>query len=229
MASPSITRYSDAELEEFRQMILDRFNKAKTELDDLRAEILDITENLSGDFGNDYVDDSSVVGDLELLNNMSIRKRKYLQDLENALIRIKNKTYGVCVVTGTLIDKARLKAVPTTTKSVQGKQMEQLPPPAAPERVTIDLDAEDEEGPQLRHSSPAPEKKIITRIIRKSVTPPSTPRSHDDDEEDDLFIDDDLVDRLRLESDEDDEDEGEDRHDAPSDEPFDFDSVAAAD
>ncbi|MCB0637536.1 MAG: TraR/DksA family transcriptional regulator, partial [Lewinella sp.] len=118
--SQSISRYSDAELEEFRLLIVDRYQKTKEELEDLRAQIMEINENLADEFGQDYMDDSSVATDLEMLNNMSIRKRKYLQELENALIRIKNKTYGVCAITGELIDKARLRAVPTTTKSLLG-------------------------------------------------------------------------------------------------------------
>jgi RNA polymerase-binding transcription factor DksA len=215
--SQTISRYSDAELEEFRQLILDRYQKNQEELDDLRAQIMDINENLADEFGQDYMDDSSTGADLEMLNNMYIRKRKYLQDLENALIRIKNKTYGVCSITGELIDKARLRAVPTTTKSLLGKNLEQAPPPPPPTR-TDEVDEEDDE-PKPKVKAPA-EKKIITRIIRKSSSTPRPPLPDDDDDlDDDYPLDlDDIDDQ--------DEDEGSDG--ISNDEPFDFDSLPAS-
>ncbi len=183
MSNITVVRYSDNDLDEFREVILDRLRKAQEELDDLRSQILDITESLEGDFGNDYMDDSSVASDLEMLNNMAIRKRKYIQDLENALIRIKNKTYGICTITGELIDKKRLLAVPTTTKSLHGKQMEQ-----APARVAgREEEEEDAAEKTTKATPPAASSKIITRVIRKTGSGPGKSSVVGDEEEEEDF------------------------------------------
>ncbi len=121
--SNTITRYNDSELGEFKELLVKTYQAAKAELEDLRGQILDFSENNEDNFGTDYVDDSSTVNELEMLNNLAIRKRNYIHDLENAMTRIRNKTYGVCAVTGELIDKKRLMAVPTTTKSIEGKNL----------------------------------------------------------------------------------------------------------
>lgn len=192
MSNLTVVRYSDGELDEFREVILDRLRKAQEELDDLRSQILDITESLEGDFGNDYMDDSSVASDLEMLNNMAIRKRKYIQDLENALIRIKNKTYGICTMTGELIDKKRLLAVPTTTKSLQGKAMEQTPT-----RIGGGKDEEEDDTERApRVTPPASTSKIITRVIRKSGSS-NKPAVVDEEEEEDFGTGDDFIPDLK--------------------------------
>ncbi|MFQ5448290.1 MAG: TraR/DksA family transcriptional regulator [Saprospiraceae bacterium] len=119
--SSTLVRYSDAELAEFGAIIQKKLATAKEELAYLQEQILEITENTGDEHGGDWMDDSNINNDMEFLNNMAIRQRKYIQDLENANIRIMNKTYGVCTVTGQLIDKRRLFAVPTATKSVIAK------------------------------------------------------------------------------------------------------------
>lgn len=155
---PTVNRYPDTELEEFRQIIVSKLETAKIELEDLRKQVLEITENAEGDFGSDWMDDSSIANDLELLNEMAIRQRKYIQDLENALVRIKNKTYGICVVTGQLIDKKRLMAVPTTTKSIAAKLEDNK------SKVTI---APEDLPPRRELPTETAVPKIITKIIRK--------------------------------------------------------------
>ena len=192
MSNITVVRYSDSDLEEFRTVILDRLKKAQEELDDLRSQILDITESLEGDFGNDYMDDSSVASDLEMLNNMAIRKRKYIQDLENALIRIKNKTYGICSITGELIDKKRLLAVPTTTKSLHGKVMEQ-----SPTRLNKEEEEDDSEKTSRPATPAAPASKIITRVIRKSSTPSEKTSLVDEEEEEDFTAGDEFMPDLK--------------------------------
>ncbi len=185
MANMSVTRYSDGDLEEFKAKVLNIYEKAQEELSSLRAQILDTSESMSSDFGNDYVDDSSVVTDLEMLNNMAIRKRKYIQDLENALIRIRNKTYGICAITGELIDRKRLMAVPTTTKSLVGKEIEQNG------GVLPVQEEEEEEEPKPRRRPAAP--KIITKVVKKSggTQPKPIIDDLDDlDDDDDDFSDD---------------------------------------
>ena len=120
----STVRYSDEELAEFQIIIEDKLAKSKEQLESLQNQILEISENTADEHGGDWVDDSSINNEVEMLNTMAIRQRKYINDLQNALIRIRNKVYGICVITGNLIDKKRLLAVPTTTKALQAKNME---------------------------------------------------------------------------------------------------------
>jgi RNA polymerase-binding transcription factor DksA len=83
------------------------------------------------------MDDSSMNAELDMLNNMAIRQRKYIKELENASIRIQNKVYGICMISGDLIDKRRLTAVPTTTKSLAAKKaMSALKPQRRAEATT---------------------------------------------------------------------------------------------
>ena len=123
------TRYSDEELEEFKEIIEKKLSRAQEELKYYEEQIHEITENSGDDHGGDWMDDSSINNDMEFLNNMAIRQRKYIQDLENALVRIRNKSYGICVVTGELIDKRRLIVQPIATKSVEAKNARPTPPP----------------------------------------------------------------------------------------------------
>ena len=116
-----VRRYSDEALAEFKVIVEQKLQNAQEQLQKLQLQILEVTENTADEYGGDWVDDSSVNNEMEMLNNMAIRQRKYVQDLQNALLRIKNKTYGICVVTGELIDRRRLMAVPTTTKSLEAK------------------------------------------------------------------------------------------------------------
>lgn len=117
----NITRYSDKDLEEFQALIEKKLQQTGEQLESLESQIMEISENSSDDHGGDWVDDSSTNNDIEMLNSMATRQRKYLVDLNNAMMRIRNKVYGVCVITGELIDKRRLLAVPTTTKSLTAK------------------------------------------------------------------------------------------------------------
>jgi RNA polymerase-binding transcription factor DksA len=120
------TRYSDDELKEFKNIIDAKLEKARSQYASLKEQLKDITENNNDDFAKDITDFSSIQTEVEMLNNMANHQRKYVQDLENALIRINNKSYGICVVSGELIDKKRLMAVPTTTKSVTAKTMSEM-------------------------------------------------------------------------------------------------------
>ena len=135
------------------------------------------------------MDDSSINNDVEMLNNMAIRQRMHIQDLDNALVRIKNKSYGICSITGQLIDKRRLLAVPTTTKSLAAKVAEQAAPP-------IDK-KEKPEPPVQEEKKPAPQekpgttKRIITTVIRKSSSAKKKPQVDLEDfeeEEDDINL-----------------------------------------
>jgi RNA polymerase-binding transcription factor DksA len=109
-------RYSDAELKEFKDLILKKLESARTEYNAI-AESIQSIENT----GYLTLEDGSTTEEKERLSQMAARQKKYIENLENALIRIENKTYGICKVTGKLISKERLRAVPHTTQSIEAK------------------------------------------------------------------------------------------------------------
>ncbi|MFT3994298.1 MAG: TraR/DksA C4-type zinc finger protein [Dysgonomonas sp.] len=117
------TRYSDEELIEFRDIILEKLTKAKVEYEQLRAAITNAD-------GNDVTDTSPTFKVLEEgastlskeeAGRLAQRQMKFIQNLQSALIRIENKTYGICRETGKLIPKERLRAVPHATLSIEAK------------------------------------------------------------------------------------------------------------
>ena len=118
------TRYSDAELEEFRTIIMEKLDKAKRDYDLLR-------EGISNSEGNDVSDTSPTFKVMEEgastlskeeVGRLAQRQMKFIQNLQAALIRIENKTYVICRETGKLISKERLRAVPHATLSIEAKQ-----------------------------------------------------------------------------------------------------------
>jgi len=125
------TRYSDKELEEFRQLILEKLEAAKNELKYLQDQISHKGDNNTSDTENTFAssDDGSNTMEREYLTQMAARQRLYIDHLDKALIRIKNKTYGICRVTGKLIEKERLRAVPHATLSMEAKLLQQHPQP----------------------------------------------------------------------------------------------------
>jgi DnaK suppressor protein len=116
----SRSRYSDEELEEFKIMIEKKLEESRSQLEDLKEQLSDLNnsgdENRAGTF-----DDGASNWQREHINKLASRQQRFIRDLEHALIRIKNKTYGICSVTGKLIDKQRLVLVPHATKTVEGK------------------------------------------------------------------------------------------------------------
>jgi RNA polymerase-binding transcription factor DksA len=119
------THYTDEELQEFREIILDKLEKA-------RHDLLLLTEAYSNSSGNDIMDTSPTFKVLEegyqVLSKeenarLAGRQEKFIQSLENALVRIENKTYGICRETGKLIPKERLRAVPHATLSIEAKNL----------------------------------------------------------------------------------------------------------
>jgi RNA polymerase-binding transcription factor DksA len=118
------TKYSDAELEEFRMIIMEKLETAKRDYELLKASIMNAD-------GNDVTDTSPTFKVLEEgastlskeeAGRLAQRQMKFIQSLQSALIRIENKTYGVCRETGKLIPKERLRAVPHATLSIEAKQ-----------------------------------------------------------------------------------------------------------
>lgn len=117
-------RYSDADLAEFRELIMKKLDTAKKELSYLQGLITRKDESGDMDEGRYMtMEDGSVSMEREQLSQMASRQITFIDHLEKALMRIENKTYGICRVTGRLIDKARLRAVPHATLSIEAKQM----------------------------------------------------------------------------------------------------------
>jgi RNA polymerase-binding transcription factor DksA len=116
------TRYSDAELEVFREVIIKKLEKARAEFLYYQEQLMN-DNNSGADTSSEYLtlEDGSASSDREKLSQLAGRQKKFVDHLENALIRIQNKTYGICRDTGKLIPKERLMAVPHATLSVEAK------------------------------------------------------------------------------------------------------------
>jgi len=117
------TRYSDAELQEFKELILDKIRIAREELNALASSLSNPNLNGTDDTAGTYktLEDGSATLEKEQINQLAARQKKFIEQLEAALVRIETKTYGVCRETGKLIQKERLRAVPHTTLSMEAK------------------------------------------------------------------------------------------------------------
>ncbi|MGD1889663.1 MAG: TraR/DksA family transcriptional regulator [Cyclobacteriaceae bacterium] len=120
-------RYSDEELQEFEAIIDDKLSKAKEELENIKQSLSRINDN-----GTDttvgttkLLEDGADTLEKESLSQLAARQQKFIIQLENAKARIKNRTYGICIDTGKLISKERLKAVPHTRHSIEAKLKQQ--------------------------------------------------------------------------------------------------------
>ncbi len=120
-----VIRYSDEELEEFKQIIIKKLELAQRDY----RQMMDTLSNKSGNDVDDtmptykVLEEGSMTQTKEELTTMAARLQKFILGLQNALLRIENKTYGICRVTGKLIPKERLRAVPHATLSIEAKQM----------------------------------------------------------------------------------------------------------
>jgi len=122
-ANTPTMRYNDTELNEFRELIQRKLEAAKKELTYLQG-LITRKDDMGGDEGdNRYMtmEDGSLSMEREQLSQMASRQITFIDHLEKAIMRIENKTYGICRVTGKLIDKARLRAVPHATLSIEAK------------------------------------------------------------------------------------------------------------
>ena len=119
-----VYRYSDEELNEFKELIAGRLEAARKELSYLQGLITRKDEAGTEDTENRYMnmEDGSGAMEREQLAQLASRQIQFINHLEKALMRIENKTYGICRVTGKLIDKARLRAVPHATLSIEAKK-----------------------------------------------------------------------------------------------------------
>ena len=118
--SKPLARYSDAELQEFKQLILEKIDVAKQNYDHLMGT----TQNDESSPSMIAIEDGSVTMSKEQASASAERQMQFIKKLQAALVRIEQKTYGICRVTGKLIPKGRLMAVPHTTLSVEGKEIE---------------------------------------------------------------------------------------------------------
>lgn len=117
------TRFSDAELEEFKTLINSKLKEAQEDLDLLKGSLSHTDDHGTNDTGRTFnmMEDGSDTLSREEVAQLASRQEKFIQSLHNALIRIENKTYGICRVTGKLIRKERLMLVPHATLSIEAK------------------------------------------------------------------------------------------------------------
>ena len=119
--------YSASELQEFEDLILKKLDKAKTELHNLKSTLSKDDES-GMDASSTYakvMEDGADTAEKESLSQLAARQQKFINNLENALIRIKNGTYGVCIDTGKLIPKERLRVRPITTLCIDCKRIQE--------------------------------------------------------------------------------------------------------
>ncbi|MHC5200989.1 TraR/DksA family transcriptional regulator [Myroides sp. LJL119] len=121
-----LVRYSDAELADFKELIQAKILKAQADLDLIKSAYMNDLNNGTDDTSPTFkaFEEGSETMSKEANSQLAIRQEKFIRDLRNALIRIQNKTYGICKVTGKLIDKERLKLVPHATMSIEAKNLQ---------------------------------------------------------------------------------------------------------
>ncbi len=119
-------RYSDADLQEFRQLIQDKIDKAEKDLLLIKESFINDQNNGTDDTSPTFkaFEEGAETLSKEQNSILAGRQEKFVRDLKHALIRIQNKTYGICRVTGKLIPKDRLRAVPHATLSIEAKNMQ---------------------------------------------------------------------------------------------------------
>ena len=119
-------RFSDAVLAEFKALIQAKLEKAKNDLELIKSAYMNDLNNGTDDTSPTFkaFEEGSETMSKEANSQLAIRQEKFIRDLKNALIRIENKTYGLCKVTGKLISKERLKIVPHATMSIEAKNLQ---------------------------------------------------------------------------------------------------------
>ena len=121
-----VVRYSDADLKEFKALIEEKIVKAKEDLDLIKSAYMNDLNNGTDDTSPTFkaFEEGSETMSKEANTQLALRQEKFIRDLKNALVRIENKSYGVCRVTGRRIAKERLKLVPHATLSIEAKKMQ---------------------------------------------------------------------------------------------------------
>ena len=117
------SRYNDSDLQEFRDLINDKLKEAKIDLDLLKGSLSHNDDHGTDDTGRSFnmMEDGSDTLSREEMAQLASRQEKFIGNLNNALVRIENKTYGICRATGKLIQKKRLMLVPHATLSIEAK------------------------------------------------------------------------------------------------------------
>ena len=120
------SRYTDKELERFKKLITTKIDQAKQDLELLKSAYMNDSDNGTDDTSPTFkaFEEGSETMSKEANTQLALRQEKFIRDLKNALIRIENKTYGVCRITGKLIKKKRLMVVPHATLSIEAKNMQ---------------------------------------------------------------------------------------------------------
>ncbi|MGF7080801.1 TraR/DksA family transcriptional regulator [Mucilaginibacter sp. UYCu711] len=118
-----VTKYAETDLQEFKTLILDKLQTAQGELGTLAQSLSSTNVNGTDDTSGTYktLEDGSATMEKEQTNQLAARQKKFIEQLQAALVRIENKTYGICRETGKLIPKERLRAVPHTTMCMEAK------------------------------------------------------------------------------------------------------------
>ena len=126
MANETTVRYADKDLAEFKVLIQEKIEKSQHDLELIKSAYMNDHNNGTEDTSPTFkaFDEGSAVMSKERNAQLAIRQEKFIRDLKNALIRIENKTFGVCRVTKKLIGKERLKLVPHATLSIEAKNMQ---------------------------------------------------------------------------------------------------------
>ena len=121
-----IARYSDADLAEFKELILKKISKAQADLDLIKSAYMNDLNNGTDDTSPTFkaFEEGSETMSKEANSQLAIRQEKFIRDFKNALFRVENKTYGICKVTGKLISKERLMIVPHATMSIEAKNLQ---------------------------------------------------------------------------------------------------------
>ena len=121
-----VVRYSDADLKEFKALIEEKIVKATDDLELIRSAYMNDLNNGTDDTSPTFkaFEEGSETMSKEANTQLALRQEKFIRDLKNALVRIENKSYGVCRVMGKLISKERLKLVPHATLSIEAKKMQ---------------------------------------------------------------------------------------------------------
>jgi DnaK suppressor protein len=120
------TRFSDADLQEFADLINSKLEQARADFDQLKKSLSYEGDNGTEDTARTFkmMEDGSETMGREETAQLAVRQQKFIVNLENALLRIRNKTYGICRVTGKLINKDRLRLVPHATMSIEAKNQQ---------------------------------------------------------------------------------------------------------
>ena len=121
-----VVKFSEADLAEFKEIILKKIEKAQNDLELIKSAYMNDLNNGTDDTSPTFkaFEEGSETMSKEANSQLAIRQEKFIRDLKNALIRIENKTYGLCKVTGKLISKERLKIVPHATMSIEAKNLQ---------------------------------------------------------------------------------------------------------